>query len=69
MPMTKRDLAKLGIDGLGDLSFHPGTVVAAQVIVEDDDNGAERNRVSVFDVVGRIGDPTEDPAFGEEVSR
>lgn len=69
MPMTKRDLGKLGINDLNDLSFHPGTVVAAHVIVEDDDNGAERNRVSVFDVVGRIGDPTEDPAFGEEVSR
>ena len=69
MPMTKRDLGKLGINDLKDLSFYPGTVVAAQVIVEDDDNGAERNRVSVFDVVGRIDDPTEDPAFGDEVSR
>lgn len=66
MEYTKRDLAKLGITNLNDLSIHPGTVIAASVKTEADDNGGERSRVQSFDVVGRIADPSEDPEFGEE---
>lgn len=66
MPMTKRDLAKLEITRLDDLSFHPGTVVAADVGVETGDDGVERNVIKMFEVVGRLGDPIEDPEFGQE---
>ena len=60
MRMTKRDLAKLGIDteekfGLlldAKLTLPQGILARVKVIVERDDEGATYNRVKVFEVTG-----------------
>lgn len=65
MPMTKRDLAKLGVTSLDmlDRPLPPGFVCDVKVVVRADDDGVERNRVSSFEVVGVLADPTADPDF------
>lgn len=65
LPMTKRDLAKLGVTSL-DMLERPlpaGFVCDVRVVVRADDDGTERNRVTRFDVVDVLTDPTADDDF------
>ena len=65
MPMTKRDLAKLGVTSLDMLDgpLPPGFVCDVKVVVRADDDGVERNRVVSFVVVEVLADPTADDDF------
>jgi len=65
MPMTKRDLAKLGVTSLDmlDRPMPAGIVVDVKVALRVDDDGFERNRVVSFDVVEVLADPTADDDF------
>jgi hypothetical protein len=65
MPMTKRDLAKLGVTSLDmlDRPMPPGIVCEVKVAVRADDDGVERNRVVSFAVVEVLADPTADDDF------
>ncbi len=65
LPMTKRDLAKLGVTSLDmlDRPLPAGIVCDVQVVVRADDDGVERNRVSRFHVVEVLADPTADDDF------
>lgn len=69
LPMTKRDLAKLGVTSLDmlDRPLPAGFVCDAKVVVRADDDGVERNRVSSFDVVEVLADPTADDDFGSSL--
>jgi hypothetical protein len=62
MAISKRDLAKLGIDQLDQLErpLPEGIVVDARVVLRRDDDGTERNRVARFEVVA-VGPPAPDP--------
>jgi hypothetical protein len=65
MPMSKRDLAKLGVTSL-DMLDRPlpcGFVCDVKVALRADDDGAERNRVVSFSVVEVLADPTADDTF------
>jgi hypothetical protein len=65
LPMTKRDLAKLGVTSL-DMLERPlptGFVCDVKVVLRVDDDGVERNRVVSFDVVDVLADPTADDDF------
>jgi hypothetical protein len=65
MPMTKRDLAKLGVTSL-DMLEQPlpaGFVCSVKVALRVDDDGVERNRVVSFNVVELLNDPTADADF------
>lgn len=62
MPMSKRDLVKLGVSRL-DTPFPQGHVAEVTVVKYADDDGIERNRIRSFAVVGRVSDPTIDPDF------
>jgi len=65
MPMSKRDLAKLGVTTLDmlDRPLPAGFVVDVKVALRVDDDGVERNRVVSFAVVEVLADPTADDAF------
>lgn len=65
LPMTKRDLLKLGIKSLDmlDRPLPPGFVCDVKVVVRVDDDGTERNRVVSFTVVEVLADPTGDADF------
>jgi hypothetical protein len=65
MPMTKRDLAKLGVTSLDmlDRPLPVGIVCDVKVVLRVDDDGVERNRVVSFDVVEMLADPTGDDDF------
>jgi hypothetical protein len=65
LPMTKRDLAKLGVTSLDmlDRPLPAGFVCVVKVVVRADDDGVERNRVVSFDVVDVLADPTADDDF------
>jgi hypothetical protein len=65
MPMSKRDLGKLGVRSLDQLKNPmPGGIVCdVSVVMRTDDDGTERNRVQSFDVVDVIVDPTGDDDF------
>jgi hypothetical protein len=65
LPMTKRDLAKLGVVSLDmlDRPLPTGMVCNVRVVVRADDDGSERNRVTRFDVVAVLADPTADDDF------
>jgi hypothetical protein len=54
MPMSKRDLLKLGITDLAmlDRPLPSGIRVKAKLVVRKDDNGGEHNRVKSFEVTG-----------------
>ena len=68
LPMTKRDLGKLGITSLQQLGqvLPPGIRCKVKVTQRNDDDGTEYNRVQSFEVVG-IDTPTADPfAPGQE---
>lgn len=66
MPVTKRDLSKLGITSLDmlDQPLPAVFVCDVKVALRVDDDGESRNRVVKFDVVGVIENPTVDPDFG-----
>jgi len=62
MPMTKRDLAKLGVTSLGQLDqpLPRGIRCRVQLALRRDDGGREHNRVRSFEVIG-IDRPERDP--------
>lgn len=61
MPYTKRDLRKLGVNQIKDLDrpLPECTKVRADVVVHKADDGLERNRVTLFEVL------TDTPAVGD----
>jgi hypothetical protein len=63
--MSKRDLSKLGVTTLDmlDRPLPAGIVCDVRVALRADDDGVERNRVSRFDVVEVLADPTGDDDF------
>jgi hypothetical protein len=65
MPMSKRDLAKLGVTSLAllDRPLPAGFVCDVKVALRVDDDGVERNRVVSFAVVATLIDPTADDDF------
>jgi hypothetical protein len=65
LPLTKRDLGKLGVTSLDQLEqpLPTGLVASVKVVVRADDDGTERNRVTSFVVVDRLADPTADDDF------
>jgi hypothetical protein len=65
LPMTKRDLAKLGVTSLDmlDRPLPAGIVCDVKVVLRVDDDGVERNRVVSFNVVEVLADPTGDDDF------
>jgi hypothetical protein len=65
LPMSKRDLAKLGVTSLDmlDRPLPAGIVCDVKVVVRSDDDNVERNRVVSFVVVGVLSDPTADDDF------
>jgi hypothetical protein len=65
LPMTKRDLLKLGCSTLDmlDRPLPPGIVCDVKVALRADDDGVERNRVVSFNVVAVLADPTADDDF------
>jgi hypothetical protein len=65
MPMSKRDLAKLGVTSLDQLDrpLPAGFVCDVKVALRVDDDGVERSRVLVFNVVEVLADPTGDDDF------
>lgn len=62
LPLAKRDLGKLGVTSLEQLEqpLPQGIRCVVKVVLRRDDDGAERNRVKSFDVVG-IDLPPVDP--------
>ena len=70
LPMTKRDLCKLGVTSLDMLErpLPPGFVCDVKVALRVDDDGTERNRVVSFDVVELLADPTGDDDFASPVT-
>jgi len=69
LPLAKRDLAKLGITSLDmlDRPLPAGIVCNVRVVVRTDDDGVERNRVTRFDVVEVLADPTGDDDFASDL--
>lgn len=70
LPMTKRDLAKLGVTSL-DMLENPlpaGFVCDVKVALRVDDDGVGRNRVVSFVVVELLADPTADDDFASPLS-
>lgn len=67
MPMTKRDLAKLGIVSLDQLErpVPPGILCQLTVVVRTDDDGEASNRVTRYEVVEIRPDSTADADFAE----
>jgi hypothetical protein len=65
MPMSKRDLGRLGIVSLDmlDRPLPGGFVCDVKVALRVDDDGVERNRVVSFAVVAVLTDPTADDDF------
>jgi len=70
MPMTRRDLLKLGVTELRmlDRPLPAGIVCEVQVALRVDDDGVARNRVVSFDVVAVLPDPTGDEDFASTVA-
>jgi hypothetical protein len=69
LPMTKRDLAKLGVKSLDQLDrpLPQGIVCEVTVALRVDDDGTERNRVVSFSVVEVLADPTGDADFASPI--
>ena len=66
MPVSKRDLAKIGVTSLGmlDQALPVAFVCDVKVALRVDDDGESRNRIVRFDVVGVLDDPSADGDFG-----
>lgn len=66
MPMTKRDLQKIGITSLDQLErpVPMGIICKITVALRTDDDGEMRNRISRFEVVEVRQDSTADADFG-----
>ena len=65
MPMTKRDLAKIGVSNLEQLDkpLQRGILIRGKVVIHRDDDGNEVNRLRRFEYVGvEPGDAFEPPA-------
>lgn len=65
LPMSKRDLGKLGVTSIEQLEqpLPAGIRCAVKLALRRDDDGAGYNRVRGFDVLGIDADPTADPDF------
>ena len=68
LPMTKRDLAKLGVRSIDQLEqpLPPGIRCAVKVATRVGDDGEERNRVRSFEAIGIDKDPTADDDFAPD---
>jgi hypothetical protein len=68
MPMTKRDLQKIGITMLDQLErpVPMGIICRLTVVVRTDDDGETRNRVNRYDVIEVRTDSTADEDFGSQ---
>jgi hypothetical protein len=65
LPMTKRDLAKIGLTDLRQLEqpLPPGILIRGKVILRRDDDGNESNRLVRFECIGtEPADAYEPPA-------
>jgi hypothetical protein len=65
LPMTKRDLSKLGVMSVEQLDapIPPGIRCKVKLALRRDDDGTEYNRVRSFEVLGIDADATADPDF------
>ena len=65
LPFAKRDLRKLGIHNLEQCEkpVPPGIFCTVKVVVRTEDDGTQRNRVTVIEEGGERQDPTADPDF------
>jgi hypothetical protein len=70
MPMSKRDLEKLGVTSLDmlDRPLPAGFVCDVRVALRVDDDGAERNRVVSFTVAEVLANPTADDDFASPLN-
>jgi hypothetical protein len=62
LPMTKRDLAKIGVTTLEqmDKPLPPGILIRGKVVIHRDDEGNEVNKLKRFECIGtEPGDPFE----------
>jgi hypothetical protein len=68
LPMTKRDLGKLGVTSVDQLEapLPAGIRCMVKLALRRDDDGTEYNRVRGFDVLGIDADPTADPDFAPD---
>jgi hypothetical protein len=65
LPMTKRDLAKIGVTDLEQLEqpLPPGILIRGKLTIRRDDDGNERNHLALFACAGiEPGDAYEPPA-------
>jgi len=65
MPMTKRDLNKLGVTDIEQLEspLPTGIRCKVQLVLRCNDDGTQYNRVRSFTVTGMDPDPHMDPDF------
>jgi len=65
LPMSKRDLGKLGVTSIEQLEqpLPAGIRCTVKLALRRSDDGGEYNRVRSFDVIGIDADPTADPDF------
>lgn len=70
MPMTKRDLEKLGVTKLEQLEepLPQGILADVTLALRKDDDGTERNRVKKFDMVGVEPGDAFEPTAGEDTT-
>jgi hypothetical protein len=71
LPMTKRDLTKIGVKTLEQLEqpLPPGILIRGKLTVRRDDDGNERNHLARFECVGiEPGDAFEPPDDGADQS-
>jgi Protein of unknown function (DUF669) len=68
LPMTKRDLGKLGVTDPGQLEspLPTGIRCSVKVALRRDDEGTQYNRIRGFDVLGIDADPAVDPDFAPD---
>jgi hypothetical protein len=69
LPMTKRDLLKLGVTDLEQLerSLPPGILIRAKIALRKNDDGTEHNRVVRFEPAGiEPGDAFEPPPESDD---
>lgn len=71
LPMTKRDLAKLGVTSVEQLEapIPPGIRCKVKLALRRDDDGTEYNRVRSFDVLGIDADATADSDFAPSAAQ